>query len=157
MPERQAPSQAPTEPNVAVAQSTPRKAAEGAEAFAIEAARLMHDDKTTDVVVLDVRGLSQVYDYIVIGSGTSDRQMRSVLDHVQELGAARDMRAFKTHADDRATWLLADFVHVVVHLFEPNARAHYDLEMLWGDAPRIAWERPDQLRRDMAGLSPQRR
>lgn len=128
-----------------------------AESFAKDIARLLHDDKCTEVVVLDVRGLSQVTDYIVIGTGSSDRQMRSVLQHVEDLGPERGMSAFRSHSDDNASWLLADFVHVVVHLFEPNARAHYDLEMLWGDAPRLPWERPDQQRRDMAGLTPERR
>lgn len=128
-----------------------------AAAFGVEVARLLHDDKCTDVLVLDVRKLSQVTDYIVIASGTSDRQMRSVLHHVEELGAQRGMNTFRSHTDERATWLLADFVDVVVHLFEPNVRAHYDLEMLWGDAPRLLWERPDQLRRDMAGLNTPRR
>ncbi len=112
----------------------------------------MHDDKCQEVVVLDVRTLSSVTDYIIVASGTSDRQMRSVLDHVQELGAQRGMSTFRSHSDEKSTWLLADFVGVVVHLFEPHTRAHYDLEMLWGDAPRIAWERPDQMKRDMAGL-----
>lgn len=120
--------------------------------FAIEAARLAHDDKCTDVVLMDVRGLSQVTDYIIVGSGSSERQMRSVLDHIQDLGATRGFNVFRTNKDDRALWLLADFVHVVVHLFEPATRAHYDLEMLWGDAPRIEWERPDQMNRDRAGL-----
>jgi ribosome-associated protein len=121
--------------------------------FAIDAARLVRDDKCEDVVLLDVRDLSQVSDFIIIGSGTSDRQMHSVLRHVEELGKGRGMPAFRSSADDRSTWLLIDFVDVVVHLFEPNTRAHYDLEMLWGDAPRLEWERPDQVRRDRAGLN----
>ena len=126
--------------------------AEGLD-FAIEAARLVRDDKCEDVMLLDVRELSQVSDFIIIGSGTSDRQMHSVLRHVEELGKGRGMPAFRSNADDRSTWLLIDFVDVVVHLFEPNTRAHYDLEMLWGDAPRLAWERPDQVQRDRAGLN----
>lgn len=121
-------------------------------AFAIDAARLAHDDKCTDVVLMDVRGLSQVTDYIIVGSGSSERQMRSVLDHIQDLGATRGFNVFRTNKDERALWLLADFVHVVVHLFEPATRSHYDLEMLWGDAPRVEWERPDQMNRDRAGL-----
>lgn len=121
-------------------------------AFAIEAARLVHDDKCEQVVVLDVRNLSQVTDYIVIGSGTSDRQMKSVLDHVEELGEESGLPAFRSNTDAGATWLLIDFIDVVVHLFEPNTRAHYDLEMLWGDAPRLAWERPGDKDRDHAGL-----
>lgn len=120
--------------------------------FVIEAARLLSDDKCEDVVVLDVRKLSQVTDFVVIGSGTSDRQMRSVLKHVEELGGTQGFRAFRVSADERAVWLLADFVHVVVHLFEPNTRAHYDLEMLWGDAERVEWERPSQKTRNRAGL-----
>ncbi|MCC6676909.1 MAG: ribosome silencing factor [Phycisphaerales bacterium] len=120
--------------------------------FVIEAARLLSDDKCEDVVVLDVRKLSQVTDFVVIGSGTSDRQMRSVLKHVEELGEQLGFRAFRVSADERAVWLLADFVHVVVHLFEPNTRAHYDLEMLWGDAERVEWERPSQKTRNRAGL-----
>ncbi len=125
---------------------------DGAAAFAVEAARLAHDDKCEDVVLLDVRGLSQVTDYIIVASGTSDRQMRSVLNHVRELGDSMGYSAFRSSSDDRATWLLADFVDVVVHIFEPNIRAHYDLEMLWGDAKRIAWERPADAARNRAGL-----
>jgi ribosome-associated protein len=122
-------------------------------AFAIEAARMVRDDKCDEVVLLDVRELSQVSDFLIIASGTSDRQMHSVLRHVEELAKTRGMPSFRSNSDDRSTWLLVDFIDVVVHLFEPNTRAHYDLEMLWGDAPRIEWERPDQLPRDRAGLN----
>ena len=115
--------------------------ADPAREFAIEAARLLKDDKCEDVVLLDVRKVSPVSQYIVIGSGTSERQMRSALSHVEDLGAGSGYSVFHSSKDERATWLLADFVHVVVHVFEPNTRAHYDLEMLWGDAERIAWER----------------
>jgi ribosome-associated protein len=120
--------------------------------FAIDAARLIRDDKCEDVILLDVRELSQVTDYIVIGSGSSDRQMRSVIKHVEELAQERGHSVFRNNADERSTWLLADFVDVVVHLFEPNTRAHYDLEALWGDSARLEWERPDQMNRDRAGL-----
>lgn len=122
-------------------------------AFAMEVARLLRDDKCEDVVCLDVRGRSPVTDYIVIGSGTSDRQMRSVLQNVEDYGAKTGNQCVRRSIDERATWILADFVDVVVHLFEPNTRAHYDLEMLWGDSKRVAWERPDQISRDYAGLN----
>ncbi|MEZ6234886.1 MAG: ribosome silencing factor [Phycisphaerales bacterium] len=124
------------------------------KALALEAARLCHDDKCTDVVVLDVRDLSPVTDYLVIATGTSDRQMRSVLDHVEDLGSSMDFPPFKVSRDDGTLWLLADFVDVVVHLFEPNARAHYDLEMLWGDAPRVEWRRPGDPRSGITGPGP---
>lgn len=114
-------------------------------ALAIECARLVRDDKCEEVQLLDVRGLSQVTDYIIIASGTSERQMRSVLQHVDEIGSKHGYSSYRSHSDDRSTWLLLDFVDVVVHLFEPNTRAHYDLETLWGDAPRVEWERADQM------------
>lgn len=112
-----------------------------ARAFAIEAARLMSDDKCIDIVVLDVTALTSVSDFIVIGTGTSDRQMRSTLGDITEFGRTSGHQVARRSEDDRATWVLADFVDVVCHLFEPNTRAYYDLEMMWGDAPRIDWAR----------------
>ena len=114
---------------------------EAARRFAIDAARLLSDDKCDDIMVLDVRELSQVSDFLVVASGTSDRQIRSVQEHVVELGEQRGFPAFGAAGDEASTWVIADFVDVVVHLFEPNTRAYYDLEMLWGDAPRVVWER----------------
>lgn len=125
---------------------------ETTRAFAIEVARALADDKCSDLVVLDVRNLSSLSDYIVVGSGTSDRQMHFSIKNVVEMAGKQGHQVARTSSDDRKTWLIADFVDVIVHLFEPNIRAHYDIEMLWGDAPRLEWERPDQLSRDRAGL-----
>lgn len=125
---------------------------ETTRAFAIEVARALADDKCTDLVVLDVRNLSSLSDYIVVGSGTSDRQMHFAIKNVVEMAGTQGHQVARTSSDERKTWLIADFVDVIVHLFEPNTRAHYDIEMLWGDAPRLEWERPDQMSRDRAGL-----
>lgn len=128
-----------------------------ARAFAIDIARAITDDKCEDVLVLDVRGASPVTDFIVIGSGTSDRQMKTAMQTATDLGAERGFPSIRSSADDRATWLLADFVDVVLHLFEPNTRAYYDLETLWPDAKRVPWERADQKDRNRAGLRPDER
>lgn len=109
--------------------------------FAVECARLLEADKCEDVVVLDVRGRSQVAEYVIVGTGTSDRQMNSSIDDAVDLGKTYGLPAMRTNRDDRSTWLLADFVDVIAHLFEPNTRAYYDIETLWGDAPRIDWKR----------------
>lgn len=106
---------------------------------AIELARGLAADKCEHVIILDVRGRSPVTDYVIIGSGTSDRQMNAALAHAEDVGKGLGLPARRTNADDRSTWLLADFVDIVVHLFEPNTRAYYDLEMLWGDAKRVDW------------------
>jgi len=93
------------------------------------------------VRILDVRGLSQVCDYIVIGSGTSDRQMKSVAAELETLGKSQGHAAFRTSADQANTWIVVDFVDIVAHLFEPSQRSYYDLETLWNDAGAVLWQR----------------
>lgn len=111
--------------------------------FAVEAARLAADKHCTDVRLLDVRSLSQVCDYVLIGTGTSDRQMKSLADDLADLGAACGHAVWRTDADPAVTWIVVDLVGVVVHLFEPECRAYYDLEGLWSDADPVAWERTE--------------
>ncbi len=109
--------------------------------FAIEAARLMADRHCEDVLLLNVRGLSQVCDYVLIGSGTSDRQMKSLADDLSVLGRDQGHAVFRSDRDVRVTWQVVDFVGLVVHLFEPDRRAYYDLESLWSDAESVPWQR----------------
>ena len=116
-----------------------------AQSFATSAAQLLRDDKCTDILVLDLRGLSEITDFFVIASGTSDRQMRSAAMHVEELGEQQSFALHRSNLKEReATWIVLDFVDVVVHVFEPQARLYYDLEMLWGDAKRIDWRDANQ-------------
>lgn len=110
-------------------------------AFAIEAARLCGDRKCDDVVLIDVRERSQVCDYIVVASGTSERQMRTVAQEIADLGAEMDHRAWRASVDEGGTWIVIDCVSVVVHLFEPEQRLFYDIEGLWTGAPRVTWRR----------------
>src|SRR5690606_16108092 len=117
-----------------------------------EAARLLHDDRCEDIVVLDVRELSQVCDYLVVAAGTSDRQMNSAADDVAEVAEELDTPVLRRSQDPRARWIVLDRMDVVVHIFEPQTRAHYDLELLWGDAPRVEWRRPEERSRDRAEL-----
>jgi ribosome-associated protein len=121
-------------------------------AAAIEVARSLFDDKCEDVVCLDVQGLSGVSDFVVVASGTSDRQMRAAAGNAADVAERSGFAAYRRSEDDRATWIVLDCVDIVVHVFEPNTRAHYDIEMMWGDAPRVEWERPGQKNRDYAGL-----
>ena len=111
------------------------------DAFAVDAARLLHDRHCEDVLILDVRGLSDLTDLIIIASGTSDRQIKALGDEVEDLAKQSDLARFGREVDAPTTWLVLDFVDVVVHLFDPAARAHYDLEMMWGDAPQVPWQR----------------
>ncbi len=110
-----------------------------AQDFAVRAARLAVDLRAEDVVVLDLRDLSPVTDFFVICSGTSDRQMRAVYDALEADGNASGWPPFGSAGYDSTTWMLLDFVDVVVHIFSPEYRRYYDLELLWGDAPRVEW------------------
>ncbi|MCI0362288.1 MAG: ribosome silencing factor [Phycisphaerales bacterium] len=108
--------------------------------FAVKAAQLMADRHCEDVRLVDVRGLSQVCDYVLIGTGTSDRQMRSVAQELEELGDEHENAVFRSSRDEGGTWIVIDFVDLVAHLFEPGQRTYYDLETLWSDGQTIEWE-----------------
>ena len=113
---------------------------EEVQAFAVNAARTMRDDKCEEVVLLDVRGLSQVCDYVLIGSGTSQRQMKTTAQSVEDMGKECGNPPYRSSADTGANWLVVDFVEVVVHIFEPEHRLYYDIESLWGNSRRVDWD-----------------
>jgi ribosome-associated protein len=107
--------------------------------FAVAVARIAAADQTDDVAVLDLRGLSGLTDFFVIGTGRSDRQMHAVLDHIADHARAVNRRAFGVTDTRASSWVLADYVDVVIHLFDEGHREYYDLDGLWGDAPRVEW------------------
>ena len=92
------------------------------------------------MVVLDVSGISPVTDFFVLATGTSTRQMRGVCDEVEEMGEERNFKALARAGYEGESWILVDFVDVVLHLFSHEARAFYDLDNLWGDAKRVEWQ-----------------
>jgi len=120
----------------------PRKAKEKDQAreLAVAAARIAKHDNCQDIVVLDLRGVSPITDYFVIATGTSDRQMRSVADDVADHGRKIGQKLWKMAGEDTAEWIVMDFVDVVVHLFDQEHRRYYDLELLWGEAPKVRWQ-----------------
>jgi ribosome-associated protein len=110
--------------------------------FAIEAARLARDLNCTDVVLLDLKGISPATDYFLIATGTSDRQSRTVADEIVKLARTKyHFRCFGSAGYDKGQWILLDFVSVVVHVFDSKYRDYYNLEMLWDDAKTIEFER----------------
>lgn len=109
--------------------------------FAIEAARLMDERHCEDVRLLDVRGLSQVCDFVLIATGTSERQMRSVAQELEDLGEENHNAVYRSDRDSGGTWIVIDFVDLVAHLFEPGQRSYYDLEALWSDAETVDWRK----------------
>ncbi len=110
--------------------------------FAKAAAELAAATRCTDVVLLDVSERSQVTHYFLIATGTSPRQMATVAEQIADLGGQMGFKPWRTSGAEAGKWILIDCVDVVVHLFDPPSRAFYDLEMLWGDCPKVALDIP---------------
>lgn len=99
---------------------------------------LAENKKAENVVVLDVRKLSDVTDFFVIASASSEPHLRAIETEI--LATLLNEHELKPHATDgqgQATWIVADYFDVIVHIMRPEVRDHYDLEGLWSDAPRL--------------------
>jgi len=101
--------------------------------------RELADNKKADhIVVLDVRKVSTVTDYFVIASGTSEPHLRAIISEITDkLRAEHGIRPRAVDGDARAPWQVLDFFDVIVHVMRQDVRDKYDLESLWGDAPKI--------------------
>jgi ribosome-associated protein len=97
----------------------------------------IEDLKGRDILILDLRGLSEATDFFVLASGTSDAHVRGIADSVLEKLHRRGVRAHHVEGLPVGRWVLLDFVDFVVHLFHPEMRSFYQLERLWGDAPEL--------------------
>jgi ribosome-associated protein len=133
---RAAPRKRPGRRPVAEPITPPRTENPEALALARRAADLLVDRKTTDVVLLDVRGMTSYADYFVIASGDSERGVIATAEHVRETLKAEGHRTIGTEGFDTGHWVLLDFGEVVVHVFFTEVRAFYDLDGLWADAPK---------------------
>ena len=98
------------------------------------AAAVLLDHKANDVVVLSLKGVTDMTDYFVIASGTSDTHVRALGDHVQQELKKDGTTAHHVEGMAQGRWVLLDYVDFVVHLFHPTLRGFYQLERLWSDA-----------------------
>lgn len=99
-------------------------------------AELALTKKAKDIVVLDLTGLSDVTNYFVICTGESDTQVKAIADAITEGTREQDAKVWRREGLTNLQWVLLDYVDVVVHVFQPRVREYYDIERLWGDAPR---------------------
>ena len=99
---------------------------------------LADNKKAEDILILDVRGLSSVTDYFVIASGTSEPHLRAIVDEVVDrLREDDDLRPNAIDGAFHTAWVVLDYFDVIVHVMRHDVREKYDLETLWGDAPRV--------------------
>lgn len=106
--------------------------------MALAAARTAADNRGSNIMVLDLRQLTKVFDYFVLATGTSRRQLHAMseeIDHALEddMGDTRLGR----EGYNESHWILLDYGNIVVHLFDESTREYYALETLWGDAVRV--------------------
>ena len=104
------------------------------------AAKVAADSKGTDVKVLDLRKLTPLFDYFVISTAASRRQVHTIVEETDAaLQAAGDERLSVTGYES-SKWVVQDFGDVVVHVFDTDTRGYYSLEELWADAEEVDWE-----------------
>jgi ribosome-associated protein len=94
--------------------------------------------KAENIVVMDVGGLNSVTDFFVVATGTSEPHVRAIVDEITvKLRETEGLRPRAIDGQIPTAWMVLDYVDVIVHVMRPEVRAKYDLEGLWGDAPRI--------------------
>ncbi len=102
-------------------------------AHAVDAAL---EKKARDIVVMDLREISGVADYFVVCTGDSDLQVKAIMEAVEErIRVQCQEKPWHIEGREHRQWVLLDYVDLVVHVFDGEKRAFYDLERLWGDAP----------------------
>lgn len=102
----------------------------------------IEDVKGQDIHILDLREIENtVCDYFIISSGTSNTHVNAVVNSIQKtVSKALKENPWHVEGSDNAEWILLDYVHVVVHVFQPHIREFYDIEGLWGDAKSVKIE-----------------
>lgn len=102
--------------------------------------KILDEKKAMDITVIDVRGKSALTDFMILASGTSSRQVSSLAEIIQAALHKEKLSALSIEGRSEGEWVLMDLNDVIVHLFKPEARAHYNLEMLWKEGEKTISE-----------------
>jgi len=115
------------------------KSAEQARQLALTAARVAAETRGTDVKILDLRELTPVFDYFVVATGTSRRQIHAMADEIEKV-VKQELHDRRRGAEgyEEGRWIVLDYGDVVVHLFDAESREYWDLEHLWSGAKNVA-------------------
>jgi ribosome-associated protein len=104
------------------------------------ATELALDRKAHELLVLDLRGISNATDWFFLLSGTSDTHVKAIAEHIIDELKLAGVRPAHVEGLRGGRWVLLDYIDFVVHVFHPTTRDYYQLERLWGDAPALAIE-----------------
>ena len=109
-----------------------------ARELALLCRELADNKKAENIVVMDMREISSITDYFVIVSGSSDPHLRAISEEITtHLSKDHGLRPRGVDGSLQTAWMVLDFFDVIVHIMRQDVREHYDLETLWGDAPRV--------------------
>lgn len=104
-------------------------------------ARIASDNKAKDVTVLDMQRVSPLYDYFVVVTGNTRRQLHMLAEEIDAALHAHGEKRLSIEGYESGKWIVQDYGDLVVHVFDTETRAYYSLEDLWADARRVDWER----------------
>jgi ribosome-associated protein len=102
-------------------------------------ARAVESKKAEDIVVSFIREQISITDYFVVCTVTNRRQMKAVSSEVKKVFKEQGFHPISVEGEKDTTWVLLDFDDVILHIFLPEQREYYALDMLWGDAPTVDW------------------
>jgi ribosome-associated protein len=104
-------------------------------------ARIGEENKAKNVLILDMRGITPLYDFFVLLTGSSRRQIHTIAEETDAAMRAVGDERLSIQGYQASRWVVQDYGDVVVHVFDAEAREYYNLEDLWADAPRVDWKR----------------
>jgi ribosome-associated protein len=108
---------------------------------AFQCARVAEDNKGKDILVLDMRGITPLYDFMILATGSSRRQIHTITEEIDAFLKSEGEKRQSIEGYQQSRWVVQDYGDILVHVFDPDARSYYALEELWADAPHLDWQR----------------
>lgn len=108
---------------------------------AILCARVAEENKARDILVLDMRRITPIYDFLVLATGNSRRQIHTLAEEIDASMQGLGEKRLSIEGYEASRWIAQDYGDIVIHLFDAETRQYYALEELWADAPKVDWER----------------
>ena len=127
--------------NVATVKPQPTARSAVALDLAVQCARVAEDNKARDIVILDMREITPLYDYLLLCTGASRRQIHTLAEEMDAMLRAAGEKRSSIEGYEASKWIVQDYGDLVLHVFDADTREYYGLEDLWADAHRIDWTR----------------
>jgi ribosome-associated protein len=108
------------------------------------AARTVAENKGRDILVLDMRSCTPLFDYFIIATGTSRRQIHTLAEETDAALRAEGDTRLGIEGYEASKWVVQDYGDILIHVFDPDTRDYYKLEELWADAKPVDWEHEEE-------------